>query len=713
MADDTIKILLIEDEEAHMEAVKRAFQPHAGTMYLTCARTMREAMRLLDESIPHLVITDWLLPDGKGMDILSRDKDRAQFPVILMTSHGNEQIAVDAMKAGILDYVMKSPSAFADLPRIAERALREWEVLAENKRIQEALQHSKAYLAATQSLSHTGTWAWDPINSKFVYASEELFRIMGFDPQQGIPTADKVLERIHREDLDKIKKARTLPEKVDFAYEATIVLPDGTMKHLDALVHPVLNRDGDLVEVIGCLADITDRKRAEVALRVSEERFRAVFEGARDMILIKDHSLRFTHVNHTGERTLGLPASEIIGRTAEDLFDKEAASYIKDVDERVLQGQVVEGEYVRKVRGDPITFSEVKVPLRNDAGAIIGICGIFRDITDRKNVSQAWTMPLSDHYPSPAMHKALREARYASATESIVLLQGESGSGKDYLARWIHDQSKRSGGPYFAVNCAAIPKELAESELFGHEAGSFTGASSRKRGLLELAEGGTLLLNEIGELPLSLQSKLLTFLDTKSLLRVGGDKSIHINARLIAATHRNLETEVAEGRFMAPLFYRLNVFTIQVPPLRDRIEDIPVLAEEILLALGTELQLSQTPTIDLAQMNILMRYSWPGNVRELRNVLERALMLACGDRLDIVLPVESQCSDDWEHTIRFTPGRSLQDVTDEVTHSLCEYVLRRSSGSRQETARLLEISRTALYRHMKRLRITNDNETGN
>jgi PAS domain S-box-containing protein len=459
--------------------------------------------------------------------------------------------------------------------------------------------------------------------------------------------------------------------------------------------------------------DVTDRKKAEQALQESEARFRTLFEAAEDCIFIKDHDLRYVYVNPAMERLYGIPLSEIVGHRAEDFFGEETGKIIRNSDNRVLKGQSIEHEYTRLLRGILRTVHEVRVPLKNIMGKITGICGISRDVTERKNVGQARTISVPEHYPSAAMHKVLREARYASATESIVLLQGESGSGKDYLARWIHDHSRRSSGPYFAVNCAAVSKELAESELFGHEAGAFTGAGGRKRGLLELAEGGTLLLNEIGELPLSLQSKLLTFLDTKAFLRVGGDKSIHINARLIAATHRNLETEVAEGRFMAALFYRLSVFTLDVPPLRDRVEDIPTLAEEIISALGTELHLEQAPVIDPADMNRLMRYSWPGNVRELRNVLERALMLSRGDRLNLVLPLRRQGFDEWEHTIRFTPGRSLHDITDEVTRSLCEYVLKRSGGSRQEAARLLDISRTALYRHMKRLRVTSDFETQN
>jgi DNA-binding NtrC family response regulator len=310
------------------------------------------------------------------------------------------------------------------------------------------------------------------------------------------------------------------------------------------------------------------------------------------------------------------------------------------------------------------------------------------------------------------MKAALHEASVAAATDSIVLLQGESGSGKDYLARWIHDHSRRAPGPYLAVNCAAISKELAESELFGHERGSFTGAHGRKRGLLEMAEGGTLLLNEIGELTLSLQSKLLTFLDTRSFFRVGGEKSITVNARIIAATNRSLETEVVEGRFLSPLLYRLNVFAIHVPPLRDRIADIPVLLEEIMSSLAVELQRTPLPAIDPATVIALSRYDWPGNVRELRNVLERSLILSDGQDLNIALPSIDASQQGWSHVFGFpVPERTLHDVTDEVIKSMCLEALRRSEGNKRRAARVLGISRDTLYRYMKRFGIEGDNPT--
>jgi DNA-binding NtrC family response regulator len=313
------------------------------------------------------------------------------------------------------------------------------------------------------------------------------------------------------------------------------------------------------------------------------------------------------------------------------------------------------------------------------------------------------------------MRVTLEKAGIAADADGIVLLEGESGSGKDYLARWIHDHSRRVSGPFFSINCAALPRELAESELFGHERGSFTGATGLKRGMLELAEGGTILLNEIGELDLSLQSKLLAFLDTLSFLRVGGQKHVNVNARLIAASHRDLKREVTEGRFLRPLFYRLSVFPIHVPALRERIEDIPTLVRSLLAKLAVEMQLSEIPLIEPADIEVLSRYDWPGNVRELRNVLERSLMLSRGTDFTLALPATTgqpaRNGKRWSHTVTLGEGRTLPQVTDEVIRSLCTEVLSRCGGRKKEAARLLGISRGALYRYLKRLGIEHGNGT--
>ena len=307
----------------------------------------------------------------------------------------------------------------------------------------------------------------------------------------------------------------------------------------------------------------------------------------------------------------------------------------------------------------------------------------------------------ADEYPSAAMRACLATARNAATSDSIVLLLGESGSGKDYLARYIHDRSGRSGDPFFTVNCAAVAPELAESELFGHEPGAFTGSTGRKRGLLELAQGGTLLLNEIGDLPLGLQAKLLTFLDTRSFTRVGGENQISVNARLVAATNKSLEKEVAEGRFRRDLYYRINVFVITVPPLRQRLEDLPGLVREILARLAAEMTTRMVPRIDSSALNMLLRYSWPGNIRELRNVLERAFILSAEAPIGVSSLSLGESPGEWSFTTNFPDGRSIHDVADDLKRSLIEEALRRSGGSRQEAARLLGISRHALAHQTK------------
>jgi len=491
--------------------------------------------------------------------------------------------------------------------------------------------------------------------------------------------------------------------------ELTLKDGDGDVVQVHVSTSPLFVEDSKTFCMI--VTDITARKQAEQALRLGEARFRAVVEDAQDLIFMKDRHLTYTHVNPAMARMFGLDVSEIIGRKDEDLYGEATGKYIKQVNLRVLQGESIEEEYTTSIRGVQFTLNTVLTPLRDTEGTIVGIYGISRDVTERKKAVPG-QRPITEAYPSQAMRAVLHEARLAAATDSIVLFQGESGCGKDYLARWIHDHSRRAPGPYFALNCAAISRELAESELFGHERGSFTGAHGRKRGLLELAEGGTLLLNEIGELTLSLQSKLLTFLDTRSFLRVGGEKSVTVNARIIAATNRSLETEAVEGRFLSPLLYRLKVFAIHVPPLRDRIEDIPVLLEDIMSGLAKELQITSLPAIDPASVIALSRYDWPGNVRELRNVIERSLILSDGQNLNVAVPSMHASHQSWSHVSSFPEQkRTLHDVTDDVIKSLCLEALRRCEGNKRCAARVLGIARDSLYRHMRRLGIEGDNPT--
>jgi len=451
------------------------------------------------------------------------------------------------------------------------------------------------------------------------------------------------------------------------------------------------------------LKEMAERTKTQQALKRSEERFRAIFETTKDCVFIKDQNLRYTLVNPSMELLLELPASEIMKRRDEELFGTEAGNHLHQLDLRVLAGEIIEVEHTRPVKGISMTFLDMRAPMRNEHGQIVGVCGISRNITERTKTALPKEVAIEDG-PSTIMRLTLAEARMAARTDIIILLTGESGSGKDHLARFIHENSGRSSGPFYSVNCAAIPPELAESELFGHEPGAFTGAKRKKRGLLELAEGGTLLLNEIGELPQHLQAKLLTFLDSRSFTRVGGENLVTVNARLIAATNRNLEEEVAKNRFRLDLFYRLNVLSIRVPPLRDRIEDIPALARQIISELEQELQLPDTPFVADSDMAKLCAYTWPGNVRELRNVLERAVIVSGGPQLKFdFLGCDAPDSAVNSWTVSFPPRPSFVNVINEMRRSLIQEALSRARGNKQEASRLLGVSRFVLRRQMKTL----------
>jgi two-component system response regulator AtoC len=451
------------------------------------------------------------------------------------------------------------------------------------------------------------------------------------------------------------------------------------------------------------------RRTAE--LRESEERFRHIFEAAQDCMFIKDRTRRYTHVNPAMLALLEMNSAQLIGKKDEEIFSAEWARRIKSLEERVLQGQPVESEQNLLCIDRPLTFNFVRFPMREPSGKITGLCGIARDVTERRPMESSVIIQ-SNPPGSSIMKTTLEQVRRAAKTDSLVLFAGESGSGKDYLAEYLHRHSERATGPYFTINCAAIAPEVADSELFGHEAGSFTGARGRKRGLLELAEGGTLLLNEVGELSSELQAKLLTFMDTQTFTRVGGETNIQVNIRIVAATNRDLEKDVESGRFRKDLFYRLNVFSVTVPPLRDRIEDLPIIIDEILPALAQRVGLHEVPAIDSDAMDALRNYAWPGNVRELRNTLERALILCdkkCVTTRDLGMRAGPELSPgrkgDISLTLHLCRDDSMHDILTETKRYLVMEGLRQSGGSIKKAARYLGVTRDSLIHHMKSLGI--------
>jgi DNA-binding NtrC family response regulator len=308
-------------------------------------------------------------------------------------------------------------------------------------------------------------------------------------------------------------------------------------------------------------------------------------------------------------------------------------------------------------------------------------------------------------WPSMAMRQVMTLAERAAKRSSVVLLLGESGTGKNWLSRHIHRHSPRADGPYFTVNCATVSRDLAESEMFGHEPGAFTGSRGRKRGLMELADGGTLVLDEIGDMDPTLQAKLLTFLDTQTFVRVGGEENIRIDTRIFACTNVDIEARVKAGGFRQDLFYRLNVLPIRLPPLRERVEDLPILAAYLLERLSNELRMSPRARLSPEAEARLVSYPWPGNIRELRNVLERALILSHDGQIradDLPLPADGPSRAEWVLQVRFPQNRSLHAVTADVARNLIKEALRRA-GTKQEAAALLGLSRHALAHQLKSL----------
>ncbi|MBI4962267.1 MAG: sigma 54-interacting transcriptional regulator [Desulfomonile tiedjei] len=726
-------IMIVEDQKTLAEVLANSLAS-LGYEVLVKVTTGEAAIVNAEELNPDLVLMDIELEgEMDGIEAAEQITSKFNIPVVYMTAHTDESTFRRSTEPGPYGFVTK-PFNIKQLQWTIEFALYK-------QRAEKQLRLSEAKFRDMAELMPQMLFEAD-LGGKITFINNSGILAAGYtweDFERGVSFFEVVPPEDHPKLIQHMSEVRGGGRILSNEY--TVVRKDGTTFPVIAYAGPIVH-DNEVTGFRGVAIDTTEfkemqkslqeardqleqrvaertaelvaankrlqmeiqqRRKAEEEARASELRFRAIFECAQDCIYIKDHSGRYTLVNSRMENLLGLPGSEIIGKTDKELFGKTAGDHLKQVDSRVLRGEIIEEEHTRPVAGAKLTFLDIKVPLRDSDDEVVGICGISRDVTDRRR-SFAATEHGESEYPSQAMRTTLAIARRVAETNSTVLLLGPSGSGKDYLARYIHDHSSRSAGPFFSINSAALPPTLAESELFGHESGSFTGAARRKRGLVELAEGGTLFLNEIAELTLPLQTKLLAFLDTKSFRRVGGDKNLSANVRIIAATNKDLEAEVEGGRFRQDLFFRLDVFSIRIPALRRRREDIPVLVQQLLSEIAKEMQISEVPAVDSSTMDKMMDYAWPGNVRELRNFLEKTLIVSRTGQFDVTETGFYRLEQGRRPTeiTDFDEG-SFKDTVFKLKRRLIEDALKRSGGKRHEAARLLGISRHALKRQMKTL----------
>jgi PAS domain S-box-containing protein len=502
----------------------------------------------------------------------------------------------------------------------------------------EELKQAEFYLNEGQRLAHTGSWALDATG--FTYWSPQLFEIYGIDPAGKAPSVPEFIALVHPEERDSVAQIlqKMLSDHGPTDVTKRIVRPDGKVRHVRCVGIPV--PDGGF---LGTAIDVTEQEELTRALRKREEELRQILDLSPQLVAVFGPNRERVYVNRFALEYLDVTLDAWLNApTGTEIHPDDIGRLQSQWDVAVSDGTSFEVEVrVRRSDGNYRWFLARYNPVRDDDGRILRWYCACTDIEDRKRLEDRLQLEnaalraeisqssmLDEIVGSSApLRKVLAEVGKVARTDSTALILGETGTGKELIARAIHRQSKRAAHAFVGVNCGAIPTSLIASELFGHEKGAFTGATQRHLGRFEAANGGTIFLDEVGDLPPDIQIALLRVLQEREIERVGGDKPIPVDVRVLAATHRDLEKLVREGKFRHDLFYRLNVVPITMPPLRERVADIAVLAEFFIARFGKRVG-KQFDTVETKTMNLLQTYSWPGNVRELQNVIERAVTLS-------------------------------------------------------------------------------------
>ncbi len=601
------------------------------------------------------------------------------------------------------------------------------------KRSEEALRESEARLELAADSAGAGLWSLNLASESFWLTDKtrELIQLVPGEPL----VLGQFLERVHPDDRAAV---RLILEKVtgsrdEARVEYRIVHADGSVRWLASRGRLQCGVPGEAdCVVMGITVDVTERKEREEHLRSSEARLASAVEMAGLGFYEVVDGERFSFMDNRGRDLIGAPAGQDqrlpMVQFWADRIHPEDRPFVMELYRKMHAGELdlvsPEYRYLHPQRGTIWLHHLSHILARDGAGRAIHIIGVLRDITAQKRSEEelrnalAEVQVLRDRLQqenvylreqlrrddgqdaivgeSEAILQMIAKARKVAPTGATVLITGETGTGKELLAQMIHDLGSRKGKAMVKVNCAALPAPLIEGELFGREKGAYTGAMTQQCGRFEIADGSTIFLDEIGDLPLELQTKLLRVLQDGCFERLGSHRTLRTDCRVVAATNRDLAKMVREGRFREDLFHRLNVFPIHAPPLRERVEDIPLLVWKFVQEFNTKMGRS-IDSIPRQTMERIKCYPWPGNVRELRNLVERAMILSEGRSLKMELP----------DTDRDAPVRldTLEAVERNHIRTVLERTHWRISG-KDGAASILGMVPTTLHSRMKKLGIT-------
>jgi PAS domain S-box-containing protein len=680
-----LRILYLEDDPGDGELVQATLEGEGIACHITRVESRDDFVAALEQGGIDLILADYTLPAFDGMSALKISNTMCpEIPFIFVSGTLGEEVAIEALKMGATDYVFKTRLARI-LPSV-RRALREAGEKTQRKRAEDALRQSERRLRDVIETIPTMAWTATPEGAND-FANRGWLEYTGISPSDTLGTGWKTA--FHPSDVAAHvqKWQASLATGEPFESEARVRrAANGEYRWFLHRAVPLRGEGDEIVKWYGTATDIEDRKRAEQTLRRSEaylgEAQRLSHTGSWAWNVV-------TRQLFWSEETFRILGVDLKETPTSELFDRRVhpddRAGLTAVDAILLAGRDGEYNYRAVLPNNSIKYiRSVAHPVSDESGKVIEFVGTIIDVTEQRHAHEALKHAFEEIQAlrdqlfrenialreevdktsmfeeivgnSASLQSVLAQVSKVAPTDSTVLLVGETGTGKELIARAIHKRSHRSSRAFVNVNCAAIPTSLIASELFGHEKGAFTGALQRRLGRFEIADGGTIFLDEVGELPMETQVSLLRVLQEREFERVGGNQTIHADVRVIAATNRDLQAAIASGAFRSDLFYRLNVVPLQVPPLRDRKEDIPVLIEYFIARYARKAG-KRIRNVEKKTLELLQSYSWPGNIRELQNVIERSVVICETDTLSVDEGWVSETSTAVQETARIQPSR--------------------------------------------------------